>query len=529
MAKKRKRRKVKTAQKVLRALVIAVIASCAITYIVGINSLKGRFLPNTYVNGVFYGDMTPEEAEAKFESSYAGRTLLLKERGGAEEVIGYDDIGYEVSTGQTFKDLVDNQNYFAWPVTYINKTRLLTSEGFSYSKSKLDEALSALAAVSGDGVTPPTDAAIVKTDTGFILAEETYGNEIIYDRLFDAVTEAVNRGDTELDLESADVYKKPSIYSDNEALNASFAAVDKVQNTVITLAMEGGVYVTVSKDVFLPWLEYSDGTLRISDVSVNEYTRALADRYDTYLHKRSFVTHAGDTVEVGGGNYDNYGYIMNREKSAAIIRDAIMSGVDQTVALEWDQYARTRDESGSDFGNTYIEVSLDEQHMWYYMDGSLVLDTAVVTGTATPSRATPTGCFSILQKLQDHTMQGSYGESFANYVMAIMTNGICIHDASWRDEYGGDIWLYDGSHGCINTPYSKVKALYENVDYGTPVIIYDRDNTVPHVHNETYTGGEHESADDEDYDYDEEYEYDEYYDEDDEDYYSAEETEVYSD
>ena len=50
--------------------------------------------------------------------------------------------------------------------------------------------------------------------------------------------------------------------------------------------------------------------------------------------------------------------------------------------------------------------------------------------------------------------------------------GIGIHDASWRDEYGGEIYKTNGSHGCINTPYEKMEQLYERADIGTPVIMF---------------------------------------------------------
>ena len=50
--------------------------------------------------------------------------------------------------------------------------------------------------------------------------------------------------------------------------------------------------------------------------------------------------------------------------------------------------------------------------------------------------------------------------------------GVGIHDASWRDEYGGDIYISNGSHGCINTPYDIVSQMYERVEVGTPVIMY---------------------------------------------------------
>ena len=39
--------------------------------------------------------------------------------------------------------------------------------------------------------------------------------------------------------------------------------------------------------------------------------------------------------------------------------------------------------------------------------------------------------------------------------------GIGIHDASWRKEFGGDIYQTAGSHGCINTPKDKMEELYD--------------------------------------------------------------------
>ncbi len=525
----------------LRILLITAIAALVCAYIAGYNLMKGKFLPHTFVNGVEYSGMTSEEAEALFRSAYAGRILEITERGGAVEKVSYDDIGYRIRTGQTFQELIDAQNYYAWPLSYVEKTRLVTKEAFEYSETKLKDALRNLDAVKGDQVKLPTDAYIVKTGNGYEIKPETEGSRVIFKKLVPVVEEAVNNSETKLNIEEAGCYMRPSVYADDETLNSQLASILKVQETEITIAMEGNVFVKLDKSTFLPWLDFENGTLSVSDDKVFSYTTGLAEQYDTYMHKRKFVTYEGDTVEVGGGNYDNYGYQMNREKSAQLIRDALMSGTTQTIAIEWDKYARTRDESGSDFGSTYIEISLDQQHMWYHKDGEVVVSTPVVTGTATMTRATPPGCFQILQMLKDHVMQGSYGESFANYVLAICTNGIAIHDSSWRSDYGYDIWLYSGSHGCINTPYSAVEKIYNDdaMGYGIPVIIYDRNNTVPEIHNELYTGGEHETEeeyydeeyyDGYDYDYDD-YDYESYYDEDEyyEDEHVYEETEVYDD
>ena len=50
--------------------------------------------------------------------------------------------------------------------------------------------------------------------------------------------------------------------------------------------------------------------------------------------------------------------------------------------------------------------------------------------------------------------------------------GIGLHDASWRRKFGGNIYLKDGSHGCVNMPSDKASDLYENVEVGTKVLVH---------------------------------------------------------
>ena len=51
--------------------------------------------------------------------------------------------------------------------------------------------------------------------------------------------------------------------------------------------------------------------------------------------------------------------------------------------------------------------------------------------------------------------------------------GVGIHDlASRGNNFGGDIYMTNGSHGCINTPLDAAKKIYDTVSVGTPVIVY---------------------------------------------------------
>ena len=125
-------------------------------------------------------------------------------------------------------------------------------------------------------------------------------------------------------------------------------------------------------------------------------------------------------------------------------------------------------------GTTYIEIDIDMQHMWYFENGKLVVSTPVVTGMKYYND-TSTGLYEVYHKQSPARLVGETWDTNVNYWMAVTYDGIGIHDSTWRYdyEYGGSTYTYDGSHGCINTPYYKVEELYELVEIGTPVIMYE--------------------------------------------------------
>ena len=48
-----------------------------------------------------------------------------------------------------------------------------------------------------------------------------------------------------------------------------------------------------------------------------------------------------------------------------------------------------------------------------------------------------------------------------------------FHNAPWRSAFGGDIYLTNGSHGCINLSYEKADELYSLCNVGDVVIIHE--------------------------------------------------------
>jgi len=122
-------------------------------------------------------------------------------------------------------------------------------------------------------------------------------------------------------------------------------------------------------------------------------------------------------------------------------------------------------------GDTYVEVSLDDQHMWYIVDGDVYLESDCVTGNYN-SMDTPKGYFEIHGKASPCTLKGDDYVSYVTYWMPFIGGGWGLHDATWRSSFGGNIYKGNGSHGCVNLPYDIAKKLYAHTEEGTPVIVY---------------------------------------------------------
>jgi len=120
--------------------------------------------------------------------------------------------------------------------------------------------------------------------------------------------------------------------------------------------------------------------------------------------------------------------------------------------------------------NARIDVYISEQKLYYFENNKLILTSDVVTGK---KNGTPTGHYKVLRKKQDVYLKGDTFLDHVDYWIAFIGGLYGIHDAQWRNEFGGDIYKKDGSHGCVNMPLNNMKKLYEKVKVGTAVNIYN--------------------------------------------------------
>ncbi len=128
-------------------------------------------------------------------------------------------------------------------------------------------------------------------------------------------------------------------------------------------------------------------------------------------------------------------------------------------------------DAAEQLGQTYIEVNMGKQMLYYYVDGVLNMEMPVVTGNINRGRGTPTGIYPIYNKRYHTYLRGADYVSYVNYWLGVH-KGVGIHDANWRNKFGDEIYKSDGSHGCINCPFSSVEELWNVVEIGTPAILY---------------------------------------------------------
>lgn len=119
-----------------------------------------------------------------------------------------------------------------------------------------------------------------------------------------------------------------------------------------------------------------------------------------------------------------------------------------------------------------IIVDKSEQMLRLYKNNNLAMEFSVVTGNETYDFYNPSeeGLFYIYDKQYNANLVGPTWDVNVGVFMPY-NGGEGIHDATWRPYFGGNIYLGDGSHGCINCPYYEVMALADEVDVGDKVLI----------------------------------------------------------
>lgn len=428
-----------------------------------------HFYPGTVINETNFSLETADTAEEKIKEDAEDYLLAIHDREDRVTYISGKDIDYHYESDGSIQKVMDKQNSMLWPL-YISKDHSHTvNVKLTYDESKLVKLVEGMDCFKEENIEKPEDAYLKYTDNGYEIVPEKKGNQPLEEQIMLDVKAVIEERQAVLKLNDSD-YMQPAVTSEDPKLQEKLQVTEKYKNMSITYEIEGSEQVLDGQTI-LSWLTINDDlSVTVDPDMAASYAQQLASKYNTYAATRSFVTTNGDTIKIGGGDY---GWVIDKKGEAARIIEDIEKGESVTREPEYEQRAFV--EGADDIGNTYIEIDYTNQHLWYYKDGSILMDSDLVSGNLNNGNGSPDGVFKIISRQSPATLVGEDYESDVTYFMPFAYN-VGLHDASWRSNFGGSIYKNSGSHGCINLPYDAADTIYKNVELGTPVVAYYRDN-----------------------------------------------------
>ncbi len=437
-----------------------------------------RFVPGTRVNGIGIGNMTVDEAAAQIEGFYAGEyQLSIKGRDGASDTIKGTDIDYKVAVPAGLAAILEAQNASgrnAGPSADNAHSLTMTA---SYNEEKLSAVIQGLPCLSGSGIITTSDARISDYREGeaYTIIPAVQGNDLDLEKTKALITEAVKTGSTSVDLDSAGCYRQVQVWETSEEIKKLCDTMNGYR-TMSVRYLFGDQSEVLDGGTICSWITGStDGKAVFDQEKAAAYIQGLAAVYDTAGTTRTFHTALGADVALTGP----YGWKIDVAGESQALLALLAEGPSEKVKEREPLYAlEAASRTGSDWGTTYVEVDLIGQHVYAFKDGALVWDAPCVTGNISKNYTTPPGIYSLTYKEKDRILRGAKKadgtyeyESHVDYWMPF-NGGIGLHDAAWRNKFGGTIYQTSGSHGCVNLPPAQVPALYEFVYKGIPVICH---------------------------------------------------------
>lgn len=465
-------------------------ALLAVVYFGLVIFFQNHFVFGTTINGVKCSGKSVEKAEKLIKDEAADFVMTITGRDGYEETIPGKDISLKVKFDDELEKEMEKQNPFGWVAALFTGKERSIACAISFDEDGLNEIFENLECFRQTEIIEPVSATLEYKDGTYEIVEEVLGNKIDKEAFKEALWEGMYEMASDFVMEERGCYVMPALMSDSEKLLEAKKTMEGYLDVKITYVF-GDSREKPDKSEISKWMYLNeDGTVGFDTEKVREYINVLGDKYNTYGKPHSFKTSYNDqVVEVTKGHY---GWRMNREDETLALIEDIKVGEDKEKEPLWLQRAQVHGES--DIGDTYVEVNLTAQHVWFYKDGTLLIDSGCVTGKVKSGWDTPEGIDGITYKDKDAVLRGANYATPVTYWMPFNGN-IGLHDATWRNKFGGSIYINSGSHGCVNLPFKTAKTIFENVEAGIPVIVYSLPGTEDNANKQQLTEQEQTAAD----------------------------------
>lgn len=436
---------------------------------------QDHFAVNTWINGIYCTGKTVEEVNRELMQDTEIPELTIIDGQGQAWSLDLSLADYTVDYTDSLREYLKRRSQALWQAQ-------VRTEGLDLSpRSEWDEEKLKNLVTEMEWVTAARDRS---TEVEIRLGEDPQEPYILYDgksrrldpeKLCLYVQECLENGIYRVEVEQGDCFVNLEDTPEDTLQRGHFAELQSFLRSNLIYDM-GAEQIELTPDIMATFLRtgsqglpiWDQGVLLLRAVGIREWVEQLARQYDTVDTTRDFQTTEGRVVQV---TYDTYGTQLDVEAEEEFLTEALMYERDEplvhTPVYLQEGFCRGLD----DIGDTYIEVDMGQQHMYYYQNGECLISVDVVTGNARRRWDTPEGINYVYNKQRNRTLRGEGYATPVDYWMPVVGN-VGIHDADWRKEFGGDIYQRNGSHGCINTPPEMMAQLYDLVEIGTPVITF---------------------------------------------------------
>lgn len=443
-------------------------------FFLGMNAYyQGIFPAFTWVNSVYCTGKTVTEVNEELLQNVKAPVLTITDKDGNQAQIDLSLAFYTESYEEALNEYVSgisNGNLIS-KLTGEHSIELAAKR--SWDKETLERMVLELSMIAEE-LAEPVSMYIDFQDGEYIL-QDHLKQRLDETLLLGYVEECMNNEQYDINLTDGGCYIDYSIEGSG-ALEVVelWAKLDEFMDCDIVYDM-GAEQIVIDRKTAAGFIALDEkGAILLDeqgDIVPNEealiaFIDGIVAEYDTVGTELAFEATRGETVMVP---YKKYGTKLNRDAEVEYFLEAFKSDISEVHIPKYKQegYVRGKD----DIGTTYIEIDMTEQKMYAYVNGVCEVETDIVTGNMRRGWDTPAGVNYVYGKQKNRILRGADYSSFVNYWMPV-NGGIGIHDATWRSEFGGEIYKKNGSHGCINTPKADMKTIYELYEVGTPVIMF---------------------------------------------------------
>ena len=433
-------------EKVKKKRMIIGLSTClvlALLYLIGFFYFSSHFLPKTFVNGIDVSNLKLNAANEKLRQIDPYINIIEKNKNGdgtITEKINLKQIREDISFDCS--GLLNKQNKIGWFTSMLSAKELICDKvRGSYQKAKVLALVKSLFCTNAENIVYPEDATLSLNQGKIELLPAKNGSYIKENTVYDLTRKSIEnlfagQGSDTLDLTQS--YELPSLKEDDPIFEEKKREMEETLSKTISFSLDGENSIALKAKEIGDLLKVENNTLVIDDDSLSDYLYSLYKEKDTGFSKSQLIDS---------------------------LRKTLLSKHDETIGnIEREK-----------IDSSLIDVSIKQQFLQYFENDVLILSSPIVSGNGDITDETPHGHFYIRKMQPDSYLMGRDYIEHVDYWIGFDETGRVygLHDAPWRDEFGGDIYLTDPSRGCVNMPIEKITQLYSYIDLGVEVYVHD--------------------------------------------------------